>query len=245
MAKKVYEETYIANIAKKIRDKTGGDSTYKTSEMPGGIDEVYEAGKETITKEITSINSELEQTLYGLDAGGKSFYDEFWDVFQENGNRRNYWGAFCYWQDEIFNPKYPIIASANKSMFYLSTMKNIPTIDISLSAKLEHTFDYSKVETIEKVIFKNDGSQGFQDGFKNCNLLKEVRFEGVIGQSGLKMADCILLSKASIESIINCLSTTTTGLSITLSKTAVDNAFTADEWSALISTRSNWTISLI
>ncbi len=45
MAKKVYEETNIAAIAEKIREKTGGDETYTTKEMPSGIDAVYEAGK--------------------------------------------------------------------------------------------------------------------------------------------------------------------------------------------------------
>lgn len=44
MAKKVYEESNIAAIASKIREKTGGTKTYKTSEMPGGVEEVYEGG---------------------------------------------------------------------------------------------------------------------------------------------------------------------------------------------------------
>ena len=45
MAKKVYEEENIRAIADKIREKTGGDSTYKVAQMPKGIEEVYEAGK--------------------------------------------------------------------------------------------------------------------------------------------------------------------------------------------------------
>lgn len=45
MAKKAYEESRIAAIAHKIRERTGGDETYTTAEMPGGIDTVYESGK--------------------------------------------------------------------------------------------------------------------------------------------------------------------------------------------------------
>ena len=45
MSKKVYEETNIAAIATEIRKRTGEDKNYKTSEMPSGINEVYEAGK--------------------------------------------------------------------------------------------------------------------------------------------------------------------------------------------------------
>lgn len=44
MAKKRYEEANIAAIAERIRENTGGDKKYKTSEMPSGVDEVYEAG---------------------------------------------------------------------------------------------------------------------------------------------------------------------------------------------------------
>jgi hypothetical protein len=44
MAKKAYEESNIAAIAAKIREKTGGSKTYKPAEMSSGIDEVFEAG---------------------------------------------------------------------------------------------------------------------------------------------------------------------------------------------------------
>lgn len=44
MAKKLYEESKIAAIAEKIREKTGTDETYTTAEMPSGVEAVYEAG---------------------------------------------------------------------------------------------------------------------------------------------------------------------------------------------------------
>jgi hypothetical protein len=75
--------------------------------------------------------------------------------------------------------------------------------------------------------------------------LEELYCEGTLDITGLNLKDSTKLNKASIESIISVLSTTTTGLSITLSKTAVNNAFTTDEWNALIGTRTNWTISLV
>lgn len=57
-----------------------------------------------------ALNAELEQTLYGTDTGGKSFYDEFWDIIQNNGKRTNYSYAFAYqgWGDTTFKPKYDI-----------------------------------------------------------------------------------------------------------------------------------------
>jgi hypothetical protein len=84
--------------------------------------------------------------------------------------------------------------------------------------------------------------------FFNCNALENLTIEGVIGQNGFDVRYSTKLSKASITSVINALSATTSGLTVTLSKTAVERAFgstTSTEWSALVATKSNWNISLI
>lgn len=91
--------------------------------------------------------------------------------------------------------------------------------------------------------------------FNNCVDLENLTAYGEIGGNGLNFQWSTKLSKASITSIINALSSTTSGLTVTLSKTAVNNAFetsedandgsTSAEWNALINTKSNWTISLI
>ncbi|MBE6739702.1 MAG: hypothetical protein E7565_05230, partial [Ruminococcaceae bacterium] len=84
MAKKIYEEENIRAIAEKIREKTGGNSAYKTADMPGAIEDVFEAGKS--------------------QGGGDSYYDTFWDNYQQNGNRTNYENAFAGygWNAETF-----------------------------------------------------------------------------------------------------------------------------------------------
>ncbi|MBO7304149.1 MAG: leucine-rich repeat protein [Clostridia bacterium] len=55
MAKRVYDEAKIAAIAAKIREKTGGDETYTTAEMPGGIDKVYGAGKKVYGQRLADL----------------------------------------------------------------------------------------------------------------------------------------------------------------------------------------------
>lgn len=80
--------------------------------------------------------------------------------------------------------------------------------------------------------------------FVNCFELVDLTIEGVIGNSGIDLHWSTKLSKESIESFINALSTTKTGKSITFSQTARNNAFTDEEWATLISTKPNWTISL-
>lgn len=107
-----------------------------------------------------------------------------------------------------------------------------------------------KLKYVEKVILKEDGSQSFivNYSFGQCGALEHMPFEGCIGQPNFDMHWSTKLDKESLTSIINCLSTTTSGLAVTLSKTAVNNAFeggsTGAEWLTLIGTKSNWTINL-
>lgn len=106
--------------------------------------------------------------------------------------------------------------------------------------------DY-KLERIDKILCA-ETTPWASNCFQNQSKLEYIRFEGVIGQNNLNLQWSTKLSKASITSIINALSTTTNGLTVTLSKTAVESAFgstTSIEWTNLIGTRSNWTISLV
>ena len=115
--------------------------------------------------------------------------------------------------------------------------------------------DAQNLETIEKVILKDSGTQNLAQFCEGCAALKNITFEGVIGTS-TNFQWSTKLTEASIRSIINALSTTTSGLTLTLSKQAVDDAFrvvspegndgsTTAEWEHLCLTRSNWTITLV
>ena len=130
-------------------------------------------------------------------------------------------------------------------MFYESRITRVGVIDTRGASSLNDIFDYSKIQTIEKLILKDDGSQTISGSFKSCSFLVDIAIEGVIGKNGFNFQWSTKLSKASITSIINALSTTTSGLTVTLSKTAKEAAFTDAEWAALIATRTNWTISLV
>jgi len=59
MAKKVYEEKKIKAIADKIREKTGENATYKTSQMPDGIENVFTAGQNSMIDESKIIKATL------------------------------------------------------------------------------------------------------------------------------------------------------------------------------------------
>lgn len=130
--------------------------------------------------------------------------------------------------------------------FYYSYVNETGVIDTRSANSLNGVFaNTSLLHTINKLILKADGSQTFSGVFTDSPKLQNLVIEGVIGKNGFDIHWSTELTKASITSIINALSDSTTGKTLTLSKTAKEAAFTADEWSKLIATKSNWTISLV
>jgi hypothetical protein len=261
MAKKVYEETYIASIGQRIREKTGTQKKYKTREMSAGVGEVYEAGKK---------------------AGKKAECEAFWnsavnaDFSSVDGTYR--FAGSC-WNDETFKPPKKITLYGNcNACFYACKVTDITPyigfrgvdsfsqafsyskikkvshiyVDVSKAVSLSSTFTNGAVEWVEGLTVGENTK--FSSTFNSASKLTHIIFYGTIGQNGMNMSSCTLLDKDSITSIINVLSTTTSGLSVTLSKSSVNKAFetsvgandgsTSAEWLNLVSTRSNWTIAL-
>ena len=202
--------------------------------------------------------AENEHSVYA--AGARAEHDRFWDGFQRNGERSNYSYAFYhnYWDDEVYNPKYDIKAQNLQFAFRYSNIT-----DTKVAIYLNNTYADSgagifsnakQLKTIRKIVLTSTTPIS-SNMFSNCTALENLTVEGVIGQNGFNVQSSSLLSRASIISIINALSTTTSGLTVTLSRAAVNSAFetsdgaadgsTSAEWSAIIGARSNWTISLI
>lgn len=125
------------------------------------------------------------------------------------------------------------------------------TSSTSLYAMLQ---DARNLVRIEKLIFKEEPYGSNVSCFRSCVALEWLEIDGPIVNTGFDFS-WSPLSKASLTSIINALSSTTTGLIVTLRKAAVDTAFetttgaadgsTSEEWTALIATKPNWTINLI
>lgn len=115
------------------------------------------------------------------------------------------------------------------------------------------TFNYSYyLRTIDKII-SGENTKFSNNCFAYCNTLTNITFEGVIVTSiNFQWSP---LTKTSITNIINTLSATATGQTLTLKLSAVNTAFetssgTADgstsaEFAALVATKTNWTITMI
>ena len=142
--------------------------------------------------------------------------------------------------------------------FGFTKITRLGIIDLSSATNLDRTFyGMLHIKKIEKVIVNESHKFVTNAGyhtFYNLPKLEEITFEGVIASS-INMACSEVLTKESIINIINVLSGTANGLTLTLYKTAVNNAFetseglgngtTSQEWLNLIATKSNWTISLV
>ena len=143
--------------------------------------------------------------------------------------------------------------------FRSSKFTRIGVIDVTSAVsgycQFSETFQScTALKTIDKIVLNNGTDTWYSTAFSGCQALENLIIEGVIGNNGFNVQWSTKLSHDSIVSIINALSTTTTGLAITLSKTAVNNAFetsegaedgsSSAEWVALKNTKTNWTINL-
>lgn len=230
-----------------------------SSDYAKKIDDVYNSGVAYADEVITETNSGLEAVLYGTGEGGKSWYDRFWDNFQQNGTRRNYWGAFsgAGWNDEIFNPKYPLDNLADATyLFYRTGITIAPAFSItstSLASAFARATALKWVEgiTISKEVLGTGNLFVEASSLVHCPIAKTG--DGAI--AGSVDASVCPFDRETIESWVNVLSDTKTGLTITFNLAAVNKAFetaeganngsTTVEWNTLQNSKSNWTISLV
>ena len=226
-----------------------------------GYSEGYNAGYEegsTQGFDEGHAQGSAEGWQQGLDEGvniGKSQqYDEFWDVFQQNGNRKYYPYAFSFgWNDTNFSPKHPLANLSQVTyMFFNSEITDV-NVDIDIhSIRADAMFSQCKqLQTIKKLIV-DENTVFTSNSFYQCEALENIAIQGVIA-SDINIQDSPL-SKNSITNIINALSTSTSGKTLTLSEAAVNTAFettagagdgeASAAWISLEQSRSDWTISL-
>lgn len=192
-----------------------------------------------------------EQKVY--EAGKKSQYDEFWDVFQDYGNRRDYTYGFAGnggWDDDVYNPKYEIIVGAEYGIGLFRENRKITDTKVPiriLGKGANYVFRNCRAlvriplyEVTEDVLHTNS--------FEHCEALTNITVGGVIGQD-ISFADSSLLTFKSLSSIINALKDLTdTGLTriLTLHAKSKESLNSTSEGRALIAMATDqkgWTIA--
>lgn len=243
------------------------------AELPSRIEDVHGVGYTAGNDDGFATGQQIGHDS-GVEVGKRQAYDAFWDAYQQNGNRTSYDYAFYgrYWTDDIFDPKYKMIPTNMSQCFYgannvtrdltadmidTSRCTNmyfafsglsctaLPVVDMRAVTAYSNArypfYNCTRLQTIEGLYLPQ---VGVEKPFHNCESLREVRLLG----DGKFLVDVDMgvcpLSKASIESVMAALSDTVTGQTATFNKTAVDAAFTAEEWAALVASKPNWTVTL-
>lgn len=107
-------------------------------------------------EKVKALNAELEQTLYGTNTGGKSFYDEFWDSYQLGGTRKtlDFFFAGNGWTKDTLIPKHDMRPSRANNMFSLCAFVG----DLAQHFEnLGRALDFSNC-TMAQTIFSNASS---------------------------------------------------------------------------------------
>ena len=206
----------------------------------------------SIEDKLTAV-AENQQKVYdaGHEAGAKSEYDRFWDTFQKNGQPANYQYAFGRnrFDDTNYNPKDPIVCDTTSgsagAMYYASsitdTKVSIDLTRITIASATSGMFNYAYyLKTIRKLIVSETTPN---ISIYECPHIVNITIEGTYA-SNFDAGGCKELTRESMISVLNSLSTTATGKTVTFSKVAKEAAFTAAEWTALEAAHPNWTIAL-
>lgn len=154
-----------------------------------GVANLTEKGVE-ISEDATTY--EIMQNIAQISTGeADTFYNDFWDNYQENGNKTDYSYAFNGkgWNNVSFNPKYNIVPTkSNTGMFSANG------------------FSGSLIELFEKqgIILDTSSSTGFQNMFLSATAITDIP-ELIIYNDGkaVSMAGafgtCLKLEKVSID----------------------------------------------
>ena len=212
---------------------------------------------------------------------GKADGDKaLWDAITGNNTRTNYiYGIYRWLGVEYLHPPYQIkvvgacdymisfcdkLKKIEKEFFDLSGVTGVPIALFRNNAMLEeiedcglptlgkHDANYLNCNALHTIeLIRSNVTTTYSNTFNNCHNLANVKFEGEIGQNISFQHSP--LSKASITNIFEHLSTTTSGTTLTLKKTAVNAAFGIDvddentypegsEYYTLRHSRDNWSV---
>lgn len=227
----------------------------------GGYEAGYKTGYDTGYEDgyTTGVDT-------GYGAGKQAEYDNFWDKYQDNGNRTNY--AYAYygvgWNDELCQPKYPMKPVNARAMFAFSNISKIPELDLSECTTARECFrnmpnltelgvvdlrNNTTVDTvftssgalkrIEKVIFGGKNTS-YVSIFTQCKALTSVTFAGEIA-SYFDISHCPL-DADSVRSLVETLADLTGKETqiVKLSNAAKSNL--TDELREMIANK-NWTLN--
>ena len=213
----VPKEDYV-DTCDAIREKINSTALLKSDEMAQAVRDISASAKEEQEKTVditengtTEILPDEGKALSKVSVNTNvvdSYYDAFWDNFQQNGERTDYYRAFgSYWADDSFAPKYDMIFIIGNEAFrdcgsidIVQRLKeNNVFFDTSNATNLNHCFYNSNVTTVPTVSLAKVGSAFFL--FYGCRYLHTI--EKFIVHSNFTINNafggCVALKNIAIE----------------------------------------------
>ena len=239
-----------------------------------GFDEGWYNNENSIVEMLRSPVGKVEEytstKFEGMDSGAMAHYlnenipevytqgvKDWWLVFQqgkeEYGYRNAFWGGS--WTDETYKPVIDIVALSGKNhneMFRGTSVTDVKVVVDFKQSGSTYVFGSGYIEKIP--LLKVTESVTYENWFTNDTALADITMSGVIGNDiDFRSSP---LNKASIESIMGCLSATASGKTLTLKKTAVNTAFginvddtntypEGSEYYILRHSKDNWTVNYV
>ena len=262
------------NACDTIREKTNSTDTIKSGELANKIDEVYEAGKvsggggddyynefwDSIYRYIEENKGGGTEYLFMGRAWNDTTFKPPKDIVLTQYSRWSFQHSGIKNLKACLDDRGIKIDFTNalhlNNFFDGGLFEHIGEIDLSTcvsDVSINNMLAFTtNLVTVDKV--KIGDNVKFHGHMQNCGRLQNITFEGEL-KASFNVGWSALLSKSSIQNIFSCLSNTATEQTLTLSKTAVNNAFetssgladgsTSQEWLNLVATKTNWTISLV
>ena len=264
----IQQEKFKA-IADKIREKTGSTDKIIPNEFVDKIDDVYESGKKS---EYDAFWDEFQQNglrekyHYAFAGFFPKVFNPKYDIKPISANNMfnnfNNLGVSRIDPNKDYVDLVELLEKANVTLDFSNCTDfqnwimwaNISRLGIidckSLKGSLNCYYAHQLL-TIDKLIVYEGNKTTFN--WQGCTKLMNIIIDGVI-ETTFDIRYTTVLTHDSLMSIINALSTTTSGLTITFSKQAVNNAFginvddpstypEGSEFYNLRNSKSNWTFN--
>jgi hypothetical protein len=170
---------YLSTLANAFRSMLETTEKINAQSFPDKVNEVYNAGYEK--GKLEGGNTE-EAYNNGFKAGKQAEWSEFWDSFQNYGNRTDYARAFgsASWNDTNFKPKYDIKTQSAYMMFSYSQITDLAQIlkdcnvklDLSQCTSITDAFSYGKITHIPELDLRSLTTINF--GTYNSGSLRTI-----------------------------------------------------------------------
>ena len=186
-----FQQNKFKEIADCIRSLSGWTQKIKPSMFATEISSIHEAA-----------------LMRGHENGLEDARHNFWDAFQENGNRKTYNYSFCGWTDEYYNPKYPISLEGANSVgnTYNSSKITDTKVPIIASCQTLVTLFSNSTQLVTIPHLDVSGVTNLIDRcFNSCTRLENLTMVGSINANGFDVSPCKKLTKTSLISILTAL----------------------------------------